>query len=531
MNLWDMTFPLRVNHTLIGVLCAGQIIVSDHSVEWGEALRELTDMVDWASVPGERSYQVDDVCEAIKSRALSEHRGALAQMVREDPDNKNVPVSKLLTRFAGFIRFGKMMQGLLGELYSLKVRGAEQTLLNQMAIQLARGTTTYGNWWQVLQAVVSEFRDAAAIGPVDVFYGEATRYVQRIGPGGVLPEDCESTLPVHLGALLPADHLVSPRELDATGIALEGLPLNVGDLLFKTSLALLEGQRISMIFVIRGVADQPDKRRFIDDFCRMLGLRASLSEVLFQISADRDEFAKRVRTVSHSTRTPLQLALIHIRRAREEAERLAGGEELQRYLDQARLAVLQAKAENAEIYPAVGRKRQHVSLKKMLKGIVGDMEPLAAEKRCQLVLRLPPGRIVVRVREPEMRVALRNLLDNAIKFSYNDHEIRVTMRRAGTDTVEIVFSNYGIGIPPDKLLLISREGGRARVRDPMRPPGWRPGTGLGVPIAIRYLQAEGGTLDISSRPTVAEDRLEYHNYLTLVSVTLPLSSFQGDSDD
>lgn len=527
MDLWDMTFPLRVDHNLIGVLFGGQIIVSDSDVDWHNALAGLADQVEWSSLRKERSYQVDDVCEALKSRALKEQRDALTRIVREDPDNKNVPLSKLLKRFSDFVEFGEMMQKLLKELYSLKVQSAEQELLNRMAIYLVGGTTTHEKWWQALESVVSAFRDAAKIGPVEVFYGEATRYLQRIGPKGMMPEDTESELPVCLGTVLPFDRLVTLAELDPGERLPEDMPLNADDLLFKSDLALLEGQRISMIFVVRGAAGQRERRRFVDAFCRMLGLRASISEVLLQISSDRDEFAERVRTVSHSTKTPLQLALVHMRRASEAARDSMHDETLEHHLGSARRSVLQAKAEIAEIYPAIGRTRKLVNVGRMVKAVVKEMEPLAAEKRCPVVTRLPAKDMIARLRESEVRLALRNLLDNSIKYSYDDHEIRVTVRPAGSGSVEIAIGNYGVGIPQDRLLAIRREGTRAKVRDPKKPPGSRPGTGLGVPIAVRYLQAEGGTLDISSRATVPGDVLDFHNYLTVATVTLPLVDSHG----
>jgi signal transduction histidine kinase len=129
-------------------------------------------------------------------------------------------------------------------------------------------------------------------------------------------------------------------------------------------------------------------------------------------------------------------------------------------------------------------------------------------------------------------MAIENLFDNAIKFSYHGtskapREIRLRLiHKEGF--AELSISNYGIGVPEEQLEGIRVRGVRANIPDPKAETQWgeqRRGTGLGLPLAIKILSSHGGSLDINSwsAPTYREDpEGEHHRYVTEVKISLPL---------
>jgi signal transduction histidine kinase len=103
---------------------------------------------------------------------------------------------------------------------------------------------------------------------------------------------------------------------------------------------------------------------------------------------------------------------------------------------------------------------------------------------------VPP--IIYECHAAALKRALRNLLDNAVKYGKSG---TVRIRRA-PKAVEIVIDDEGPGIPEPEL---------ARVLEPFyrldesrsRETG---GVGLGLAIAQSIVHTHGGTLSLSNRP-------------------------------
>jgi PAS domain S-box-containing protein len=88
---------------------------------------------------------------------------------------------------------------------------------------------------------------------------------------------------------------------------------------------------------------------------------------------------------------------------------------------------------------------------------------------------------------------LANLLSNAIKFSPS--EAPVTVRARATDTsVEVVVADRGPGIRPRDLARIFEKFHRGSAT------GDTYGTGLGLYMSRAQMEAQGGTISVSSRP-------------------------------
>ena len=95
-----------------------------------------------------------------------------------------------------------------------------------------------------------------------------------------------------------------------------------------------------------------------------------------------------------------------------------------------------------------------------------------------------------------------NLLDNAVKYSRPGDRVRVESA-AMADGIQVVVSDTGVGIPPEKLPLITQKFYQAQ-------PG-EPGAGIGLALADEILRLHGGRMEIDSEPNVG----------TTVTVWLP----------
>jgi len=85
----------------------------------------------------------------------------------------------------------------------------------------------------------------------------------------------------------------------------------------------------------------------------------------------------------------------------------------------------------------------------------------------------------------QLRRALSNLLDNAIKFTPEGGAVRAGVRQGG-DWVEWWVEDTGIGIPADDLLQLFSRFHRGR------NAAAYPGSGLGLAIVKAITEAHGG---------------------------------------
>jgi signal transduction histidine kinase len=91
-----------------------------------------------------------------------------------------------------------------------------------------------------------------------------------------------------------------------------------------------------------------------------------------------------------------------------------------------------------------------------------------------------------------LRQVLGNLIENAVKYSPEGGEVRVSAS-ASNGAVRIAVRDTGPGIPRDQQTRIFEKFGRVDVAGASKP-----GTGLGLFIARSIAEAHGGSLDVSS---------------------------------
>src|SRR5262249_38838273 len=100
-----------------------------------------------------------------------------------------------------------------------------------------------------------------------------------------------------------------------------------------------------------------------------------------------------------------------------------------------------------------------------------------------------------------IRLAIKQLVNNALKYSSSNKPVSLhTFTNSATVGLEII--NRGKGIPEDEQKHIFERFYRSSsIRDQI------PGSGLGLSIASRIVQAHAGTLTVQSHPNETTFRL------------------------
>ncbi|MFM9848851.1 MAG: ATP-binding protein [Hyphomicrobiaceae bacterium] len=186
--------------------------------------------------------------------------------------------------------------------------------------------------------------------------------------------------------------------------------------------------------------------------------------------------------ISHDLRTPLTLLRLRaetVENAQERDKMLSTIAEMD--------SMIGATLEFARDQSASETRRQ-TDLTALLQSVVDDMRDAGISVRMEAAVP-----IFYECQPAALKRAIRNLLDNAVKYGkVGSVELRTTAR-----AIEISIDDEGPGIPEPEL---------SRVFEPFyrleesrsRETG---GVGLGLAIAQTIVQAQGGMLTLSNRPT------------------------------
>lgn len=112
----------------------------------------------------------------------------------------------------------------------------------------------------------------------------------------------------------------------------------------------------------------------------------------------------------------------------------------------------------------------------------------------QLRVTVEPAALEVVSDPTGLETVLRNLLDNAVKYSDKDVSVTLRIERTRRDRVRFEVSDRGIGIPPEHLKRVFERFYRVPEEDVKR----RRGTGLGLYVAAAIVHNLGGRLSAAS---------------------------------
>lgn len=151
----------------------------------------------------------------------------------------------------------------------------------------------------------------------------------------------------------------------------------------------------------------------------------------------------------------------------------------------------------------VVRDRQPVSVPGLIEETLQSTKGMLEDALCEVETRVQPGLPPVTGDSLALRHALQNLLANAAKYGGSPGRQSVaiaasSVSEAGRDLIEIRVVDHGAGIPPEeqKHVFDAFFRGRKAVQDQIH------GTGLGLHLVKKIVEAHGGTVSLESEPGV-----------------------------
>ena len=220
----------------------------------------------------------------------------------------------------------------------------------------------------------------------------------------------------------------------------------------------------------------------------------AINRMLVRVAQSVDAQRRFVADAAHELRSPLTAMSLQAERlgetdlpvdARTRLTTLRGGLERSRKLIEQLLALARIQAEPA-------RPMEPVSIHATWRRVLEDLMPLAEAKHIDIGVEDGPD-VRVSVDSIELTTLIKNLVDNAIRYSPDGGRVNLAVRATGNQVLLTVADN-GPGISPHE---------RVRVFDPFyRIPGNEQiGSGLGLAI-VRTIADRMGA-EVSLAPTDA----------------------------
>lgn len=233
----------------------------------------------------------------------------------------------------------------------------------------------------------------------------------------------------------------------------------------------------------------------------LVPLVSRLNELMLRVDASLDSERRFTSDASHELRTPLAAIRTQLQvaqGARDDAERdraitmaLGAGERATHLIEQ--LLTL-ARVDHG----VLASKATPVNLRDVALQCIELLAPEAARKHVELGLDAGGGDTgsnasIITGHADLLHILLRNLIDNAIRYSPANSNVTVRVTGHHNGTVAVSVCDEGPGIP-----LEQREAAMQRFR--RLDTNGRQGSGLGLSIADRIATLHGTTLTLSDGP-------------------------------
>jgi signal transduction histidine kinase len=255
-----------------------------------------------------------------------------------------------------------------------------------------------------------------------------------------------------------------------------------------------------------GFADLPDtgeKPRddvgaITETFHRMADRILHQMTALQRTDATRREF---VANISHDLRTPLAclqgyLETLHLKRPELKAE------EQRAYLEVALKQTEQLSGLVARLFDLakldsgqIALSPEPFALGDLVQDVVQDFELAASGKQVRLKTAIRPDLPLVIGDIGLIERVLRNLLDNALRYTAIDGTVAVSARPAGMHAI-VEICDTGVGIPPEDLPRIFERFYRVEKNRELGAGH----SGLGLAIVKRIIEMHDSTIAVTSEP-------------------------------
>ena len=273
--------------------------------------------------------------------------------------------------------------------------------------------------------------------------------------------------------------LVTPLLVGARTIGMLSLSRDRPDAFSEDEVELVSLLGRLVATAVQNIRAYEAERRRVEELARLSQLRADF-----------------VSLVSHELRSPMA-AVIGAARTLQDRWRMLSADQRESFLaligdETARLAELVGDVLDTSRIEAgtFSYRFEEVDLGRVVDEAVETA--VLAQQEVPVVASGHGALPAIRGDRARLRQVLGNLIENAVKYSPEGGEVRVSAA-AANGAVRIAVRDAGPGIPRDQQGRIFEKFGRVDV-----PGASKPGTGLGLFIARSIAEAHGGSLDVSS---------------------------------
>lgn len=134
------------------------------------------------------------------------------------------------------------------------------------------------------------------------------------------------------------------------------------------------------------------------------------------------------------------------------------------------------------------------SITPIIESVINDLEYSAKNKQLELIFEKPKKEIPpLKLDDSKIRLVIFNLIDNAIKYSYNKNKIIVSLDRED-NFIKASVKDFGIGVPKNEQHYIFEKFFRGSNTSKLASSG----TGLGLYIVRTIIEQHGGRVGLIS---------------------------------
>jgi len=259
---------------------------------------------------------------------------------------------------------------------------------------------------------------------------------------------------------------------------------------------------VSLILVV-GANVPREFERFLTQCVQVLAHPAGIKSWIDRLEKQRSEHETKSAFVGHHLKTPIQSALHSLYSAKQKCRDESS---VRSDIEKAETQIMLGLADAIRLQDtATQPKRDVIDIYRLVERVADDLAPswLSRGIRIDFTEKPPSDQCKVLAVEAQLRVAFTNLIDNAIKYCFENTRIDVRIRPLHHDTrvapsflmIRIVIEDVGVGFPPEKKEELFSFGSRL---DQTTGKHARTGSGIGLAQAKEYIEAVGGSLDIDS---------------------------------
>lgn len=497
MGLIDMTMPIKIAGSVRGVLFGGQKIVK------------------------EDAQQLHFIQQQVSKKA-SEISAELLELA----DKAALPEKEVVGFEQGFRKFVEAVQRTADAFMDVRRHEGEYSSLLTVAQEFGVAIAEDNDAWiRKANDLLSELSRHLGGAQLLLLERRGSRYQCIAESSRDIPVQ-RSLIPVSTLIELPLDEMknlsTGDRTLDELVARLKLNATRVG--LVRTDAPSGGTDAVSLVLLICGSVPE-EWARIVVGVARSLAYPAGVSTLIERIERQRIEHATKASYVGHHLKTPVQaaLSLLDIVKNIVTAPQYKTITEL---IEDAESQIQLALADANRLQDAASEPvRETIDVHSLINEIVSDLAPIAKLRSIQVRVHAKPPDSNCRVNgfRAQLRVAFTNLLENALKYSFESKWVHIRFRthigaiKAGKPQKWLVIEieDAGVGFPPAAKEELFSLGVRL---DKTRGKHARTGSGIGLVQAKEYIELNGGFLDIDSKLAAYSKSM----YIVTATIHLPL---------